>query len=81
VERVEKTTEEKYSIVNELKTGDCFGEISLLTQFKRTATVYTISPTICCRVGKQEFLELVEAHSDLKNKLLKKITDYQDHFF
>ncbi len=57
--------------VRTLGAGDFFGEIALLTQKPRTATVAARSNTILYTLGKADFQALVNAGTTLKEELLK----------
>lgn len=46
--------------VGELKEGDFFGEMSLLTGAKRTATIQALSEVECYKLEKEPFREILE---------------------
>jgi type IV pilus assembly protein PilB len=46
-------------LLTELKEGNCFGEMSLLTGKPRAATVRTLEPTTCAVLESAEFEELI----------------------
>ncbi|KAJ3280311.1 hypothetical protein HK104_000760 [Borealophlyctis nickersoniae] len=54
-----------------LKSGDSFGELALLQNVKRTATVVTQTETEVLRLGKQDFVQVLkaEAERDLQAKM------------
>ena len=57
--------------------GDCFGEISLITNKPTTANVQTMENTICLIYSKKRFLNLIErypAFTDFFNQLLMQRT-------
>jgi CRP-like cAMP-binding protein len=58
LEVVAETTEGDH-IVAVLGPGDFFGEIGLLRQVPRTATVRTVGPSHLYRIPGQEFLDIV----------------------
>jgi CRP-like cAMP-binding protein len=58
LEVVAETTEGDH-IVAVLGPGDFFGEIGLLRQIPRTATVRTVGPSHLYRIPGQEFLDIV----------------------
>lgn len=64
--------------INELKTGNYFGEVSLLTNLRRTATIYTLFPTITGWIASNDFKSLMEENADLKSNLMNKVQDYDD---
>ena len=45
-----------------LGEGDCFGEISLLTEGLTTANILTMEETVCYIQKKEEFLPMVQRH-------------------
>lgn len=57
--------------VRTLGEGDFFGEIALLTNRPRTATVVARSNTILYTLGKEDFHALVTASTSLKDELLQ----------
>jgi hypothetical protein len=54
-----------------LETGDHFGEIALLHNVPRTATVRTLSPCMFLTLQRGHFLELIERIPDLWSALEK----------
>jgi CRP/FNR family transcriptional regulator, cyclic AMP receptor protein len=58
-----------------LRPGDFVGEIALLTNAPRTATVRTTSPGSALRVTRQGFLTLLEASPQMQRKVLKALAD------
>src|SRR6185295_12929812 len=52
-----------------LETGDHFGEIALLRNVPRTATVRTLSPCTFLTLQRGHFLELIERSPDLLRTL------------
>lgn len=54
-----------------LEDGDCFGEIGLLLDVPRTATVRTLTPVTCFRLGKEDFERLMESDKELEQALLQ----------
>ncbi len=51
--------------VAKLKSGSFFGEMSLMTGEKRSATVVAISDTDCYRIDKSIFQEIIEDRPDI----------------
>jgi ATP-binding cassette, subfamily B, bacterial len=49
-----------------LRDGDYFGEIALLEDVPRTATVRARAPTVLLGLGREQFLELLQAVPDLR---------------
>ena len=70
-----------FRVINELTEGDYFGEIAMVTNLRRTCSVYTVSNGFFAVIGKAQFLELANANVDLKHKLYNKINAYKDENF
>jgi len=66
--------------INELKMGDYFGEMSLLTNLRRTATIYSLASTTCGYIEGEDFEILMNHNADLKATLMKKIYSYKDNY-
>ena len=45
--------------INHLEKGDIFGEISLITKLRRTASIFTHSKVTCGYVPKKKFRSLL----------------------
>jgi len=52
-----------------LEDGDCFGEIALLHNTPRTASVRSLVPSLCLALHRGHFLDLIERSPDLYNQL------------
>jgi CRP-like cAMP-binding protein len=52
-----------------LGTGEYFGEIALLTDIPRTATVTTLEPTVLLQLSAPDFSELIQASNASKQAL------------
>ena len=70
-----------YKVINEMKEGDYFGEISVMTNHPATASIHTVALTVCCEIQKDHFLSFVNDFSDWKKKILDKIHTYSDQHF
>jgi ATP-binding cassette, subfamily B, bacterial len=55
--------------------GDYFGEISLLKNVRRTATVRTLTETTYLTLKREQFLRLVERHPGIKTQLDQEMDD------
>jgi CRP/FNR family transcriptional regulator, cyclic AMP receptor protein len=65
--------------IAELGAGDWFGEISLLTQTPRTATVTATSPLRVLVVTDRAFRRVVEAMPSIALKVLEKVGERLGH--
>ena len=54
-----------------LEDGDFFGEIALLSNVPRTATVRTVNPTLLISLKRSRFLELTDSVPGMRDKLEK----------
>jgi CRP-like cAMP-binding protein len=61
--------------VNTLGGGDFFGEIALVSQRPRTATVTTSSPVRALVVTEQSFRSLLADNADVQRKVLQALAD------
>lgn len=60
--------------VAELRSGDAFGEMALLDEFPRSATVRAIEPTTCLGLTRWHFRGLLESHPQIALRLLPVLT-------
>ncbi len=58
----------------ELKTGDVFGEMALLDEFPRSATVRAVEPTTCLGIQRWHFKGILESHPQIALALLPVLT-------
>ena len=58
-----------------LGPGDFFGELSLVTDLPRTATVTAITPLRALVVTRRAFRELMKRHPDFQLKILEAAAD------
>lgn len=63
------------ALVNTLGSGDFFGEIALIHQGPRTATVTTTSPLRALVVTERSFRRLVEDSPEIERKVLEAAVD------
>jgi CRP-like cAMP-binding protein len=64
-------TEEK---LRELGPGDFFGDMALLDEFPRSATVRAIQPTTCLGLTRWHFRGILESHPQIALKILPVLT-------
>lgn len=60
--------------IGELKAGDVFGEMALLNEFPRSATVRAIEPTTCLGIQRWHFRGILESHPQIALALLPVLT-------
>lgn len=65
----------KEVIVNTLEAGDYFGELSVLTTGKRSASVITTSSSSFIVIYKHDFKELILEHPDIAYTLLENLAN------
>ena len=57
-----------------LGSGDVFGEMALLDEFPRSATVRAIEPTTCLGIQRWHFRGILESHPQIALALLPVLT-------
>jgi CRP-like cAMP-binding protein len=67
--RVEMSRDD--STIGAFGAGDFFGEMSLLDQAPRSATVRALEPTTCLMLSSWDFRALLEKHPSIAIKLLE----------
>lgn len=60
--------------ISELRSGDVFGEMALLDEFPRSATVRAIEPTTCLGIQRWHFKGILESHPQIALALLPVLT-------
>ncbi|HEX9268733.1 MAG TPA: cyclic nucleotide-binding domain-containing protein [Candidatus Limnocylindria bacterium] len=56
--------------IGELRSGDFFGEMALLDEFPRSATVRAIEPTTCLGIQRWHFRGILQSHPAIAVALL-----------
>lgn len=69
--------EGKLFMIGELKSGQFFGELSLLTGEPRSATVRALSDSELLRLDKKDFQEILERHPELAENLAEVVAARQ----
>ena len=64
----------KMEKVRDLGPGDVFGEMALLDEFPRSATVRAVEPTTCLGITRWHFRGILESHPNIALKLLPILT-------
>jgi CRP/FNR family cyclic AMP-dependent transcriptional regulator len=73
--KVTKASEEgREQIMNLFNAGDFFGEMSLLDNQPRSATVTTLEPTRLLALSRRDFLKLLETSSTLALCVIQELT-------
>lgn len=65
----------KEVIINTLEAGDYFGELSVLTTGKRSASVITTSSSSFIVIYKRDFKELILGHPDIAYTLMENLAN------
>ncbi len=60
--------------IGELKAGDVFGEMALLDEFPRSATVRALEPSTCLGIQRWHFKGILESHPQIALALLPVLT-------
>ncbi len=71
VEAVKALGTEQERIVNRLGTGEVFGEMALLGEWPRTASVRAVDEVECLGIDRWVFLTQLERHPQVGIKLLQ----------
>lgn len=61
--------------INDLGPGDFFGEVALVKDTPRTATVTATSPVRALVITRQNFKRLIERQPDIERTVLKALVD------
>jgi CRP/FNR family cyclic AMP-dependent transcriptional regulator len=69
----EETPRERMMIRLKAEEGVCFGEMSLLENEPRSATVTALTPCHLLEMGRSNFLSLVKQNSDMGCKILLRL--------
>jgi len=60
--------------LRDLGPGEAFGEMALLDEFPRSATVRAVEPTTCLGITRWHFRGILESHPQIALKLLPILT-------
>lgn len=63
---------EKFNSREEIQTlgpGDCFGEMAVFYDINRTASARAVEETVCIRIGKGDFLRLMQDNAEMADKI------------
>ena len=70
VEVRHETSSQEHTVLNTLGPGAVFGEMALLDDYPRSATVVALEPTECLTLTKWHFLAELESHPEMALPLL-----------
>jgi len=73
---VSRSTEGKVAIVRIIAPGEVFGEIALLTDMERTATVVAGERAEMLSLDRREFLPFLEQHPKVAIKLVRTLAEW-----
>jgi uncharacterized circularly permuted ATP-grasp superfamily protein len=64
---------------NRLRAGECFGEMALLEETTRSATVQAEAPARCLTLSKQDFLDLLQRQPHMVQEIMKALLQRLRH--
>jgi uncharacterized circularly permuted ATP-grasp superfamily protein len=64
---------------NRLQAGECFGEMALLEETTRSATVQAEAPARCLTLSKQDFLDLLQRQPHMVQEIMKALLQRLRH--
>src|SRR5262249_25489125 len=64
---------------NRLQSGECFGEMALLEETTRSATVQAEAPAHCLTLAKQDFLDVLQRQSHMVQAMMKALLQRLRH--
>lgn len=62
-------------VLNPLRVGDFFGELALLSDSTRTASVVAVEPTMCFILTRWDFLAILKKDSDMAVTVLQELAE------
>lgn len=74
-EAVREHADGEQTVLNPLEPGDFFGEMALLTEGMRTASVITTEPTTCLILTRWDFLSLLREDADMAVAILQELAE------
>jgi len=70
VKIIKKIDNTRTKTLSQLKTGDCFGEMSLIDGNIRSAGAVTVRDTTLAILTKEAFDSIIKAHPEISSKIL-----------
>ena len=75
VEAIKGLGTERQHVVNRLGSGEVFGEMALLCEWPRTATVRAVDEVECLGIDRWVFLAQLERHPEVSIKMLQVLAE------
>jgi len=72
-EAIHEHADGTHAVLNPLNPGDFFGEMALLTEQLRTASVVAIEPTCCLVLAQWDFLGLLREDAEMAVAVLQEL--------
>ncbi len=72
-EAIHEQADGTHAVLNLLNPGDFFGEMALLTEQMRTASVVAVEPTRCLVLAQWDFLGLLREDADMAVAVLQEL--------
>lgn len=57
-----------------VKPGECFGEMALIEDRARSATVRALVPSRCCALSKPDFLDLIQRYPHIALEVMRSLS-------
>jgi CRP-like cAMP-binding protein len=62
-----------------MRAGECFGEMALIEDAPRSATIRAEAPAHCLTLSKQDFLHLIQRHPQIALTIMKSLCQRLRH--
>jgi CRP-like cAMP-binding protein len=62
-----------------MRPGECFGEMALIEDAPRSATIRAAAPAYCLTLSKQGFLSLIQRHPQIALTIMKSLCQRLRH--
>jgi CRP-like cAMP-binding protein len=76
-----KLKEKDFLKIRSLYEGDYFGEVGMVTNLRRTASVRTLNPCHCMKMDKEAFTQLKVDFPHIIDEMRSRIRTYRDQKF
>jgi len=74
-EAIREHADGEKTVLNPLEPGDFFGEMALLSEGIRTASVVTTEPTTCLVLARWDFLSLMREDADMAVTIVQELAE------